>query len=131
MSSYIKCTHSLNEFIHMSCTLTFILHETILCMNSYIQPNFATAEAAATDVAAAADVTVATAGAYSMLCVTIADDAKNLVVQASAPAVASAAAEASMAAVASAVAEASAAAVAAPAVASVEKGVSGSPFSFT
>ncbi len=52
------------------------------------------------------------------------------VVEASAPAVASAAAEASMAAVASAVAEASAAAVAAPAVASVEKGVSGSPFSF-
>jgi hypothetical protein len=57
-----------------------------------IMPTVALAPTAkfATSEAAAADVTVATAGAYSMLCVTIADDAKNLVVQASAPAVASA-----------------------------------------
>jgi hypothetical protein len=104
-------------------------------MNSYIQPNFATAEAAAADIAAAADASVATAAA-SASGVTIEDDAegditvkavelgekKSDVVEASSPAVASAmVAVASTVSVASAAAVASGAAVAVPAVASVKK----------
>jgi hypothetical protein len=107
-------------------------------MNSYIQPNFATAEAVAADVAAAADVSVPTAAAYFASGVTFRDDAegditvkavesgekKSDVLEASSPAVAS------TASVASAAAVAYAAAVAAPAVASGQKnGVSGLPIS--
>jgi hypothetical protein len=46
-------------------------------MNSYIKPNFATAEAAAADVASAADVSVTTMAAYSTSGVNIADDAEG------------------------------------------------------
>jgi hypothetical protein len=111
-------------------------------MNSYNQTNFATAEEAAADVAAAADVSIATAAAYSASGVSIMDDAegditvkavsgekKSDVVEASAPAVASVAV--AVASAMSTAAVASAAAVAVPDVLSVgKKGVSGLPLSF-
>ncbi len=121
------------EFIFFICTTsTLTIYEFILCVNSYIQPNFSTTEAVDIDLAAAAaDDSVATDVAYSVSGVSIADDAKgNIkavlgekksdVVEASAPAAAPAAV--AVASVMSAAAVASVAAVAALAVVLGKKG---------
>ena len=110
------------------------MHTTCFSIWIYIQPNFSTAEAAAIiDLAAAADVSVATDAAYSASDVSILDDAegditvkavlgekKSDVVEASAPAAAPAAV--AVASVMSAAAVASVAAVAALAVVLGKKG---------
>jgi hypothetical protein len=136
MSSYMLKNRFLNEFIYMQCTITFVLYESILCMNSYIQTNFAIEEAADIELAAAAaDDSIAT----DMSGVSISDDAegnikavlgdkKADVVEASAPTAAPTVV--AVAPSASAADVASATAVAAPAVVLEKKGVSGLPLSF-
>ncbi len=120
----------------MQCTITFVLYEFILCMNSYIQTNFAIEEAADIELAAAAaDDSIAT----DMSGVSISDDAegnikavlgekKSDVVEASAPAAAPTVV--AVAPATSAADVASATEAAAPAVVLGKKGVSGLPLSF-
>ncbi len=67
------------EYIFFKCTTcTLTVYEFILCVNSYIQPNFSTAEAADIDLAAAAaDDSFTTYAAYSASGVSILDDSKG------------------------------------------------------
>jgi hypothetical protein len=58
---------------------TLIVSEFILCVNSYIQPNFSTAKAADIDLAAAAvDNSLTTSPAHYVSGVSISDDAREI-----------------------------------------------------